>query len=182
MSLPKKFKIKESEIEIKKLLKHSNAMIAKRLQALLLFKRHQDDGISKRDVAQVIGVNHNSIQTWRAAYIAGGIKSLMEHSNIGYKPTKITKMQEKVLGKQLNDPSNGMVGFTELLDWFNDRFKTQINYKTFHGFVVRKFNAKIKVARKVHLKKDLEAVEAFKKTSNNFAKTSSLPKQKNTKK
>jgi len=40
-----------------------------------------------------------------------------------------------------------------------------VNYKTFHGFVVRKFDAKIKIARKVHAKKDPEAVDAFKKTS-----------------
>jgi len=36
--------------------------------------------------------------------------------------------------------------------------------------VVRKFKAKIKVARKVHIKKDIEAVEAFKKTSTRSAK------------
>lgn len=63
-----------------------------------------------------------------------------------------------------------MVGFTELLDWFNRTFQSAIKYKTFHGFVVRKFNAKIKVARKTHLKKDVQAVEDLKKTSNRSAK------------
>lgn len=182
MSAPKTFKIKESEGELKKLMKSSHPMIAKRLHALLVFKPYQDSGISKRVVADEIGVNHNSIQTWRTLYIEGGIRSLMSHSNIGYKPNLINNEQEQALKKQLNNPGNGMVGFIELLDWFNKTFKTEINYKTFHGFVVRKFNAKIKVARKVHVKKDAEAVEAFKKTSNKSANILSPKKKKTLKK
>ena len=165
MALPKTFIIKESESDIKKLIKSSNAMIGKRLHALLLFKQNEQAGISKRQVAEAIGVDPNSVQTWRTAYIKGEIESLMSHSNIGYKPSKITKQQEELLQAKLSDPFNGIVGFVELLDWFNKTFETEINYKTFHGFVVRKFKAKIKTSRKSHVKKDPLAVEAFKKTS-----------------
>lgn len=165
MSSPTTFKIKESESEIKKLMKSSNPMITKRLHALLVFKRNEDSGISKRLVSEEIGVNHNSVQTWRRKYIEGGIKLLITHSNIGYKPSKINTEQEQAIEEQLNNPYNGIVGFIELLDWFNNTFQTSINYKTFHGFVVRKFKAKIKVARKTHIKKDDQAIEAFKKTS-----------------
>jgi transposase len=181
MSAPKIFVIKESEIEIKKLLKKSSPMIAKRLQALYIFKQHETTGISKREVADAIGVNHNSIQTWRSNYIKEGINGLISHSNIGYKPSIINKEQEKALHEQLHNPVNGFVGFIELLEWFNKEFNTNINYKTFHGFVVRKFNAKIKVARKSHVNKDEQAVESFKKTSVIFAKPSTNQNQKNTK-
>jgi transposase len=182
MSSPKTFKIKESESEIKRLMKNSRPMIAKRLQALLVFKRSEDVGISKRLVSDEIGVNHNSVQAWRSLYIKGGIKMLMSHSNIGYKPSKINEEQEEALKKQLENPHNGMVGFIELLDWFNETFQTSINYKTFHGFVVRKFSAKIKVARKSHIKKDEQAVEAFKKTSNKSVKKLSPKKGRLSKK
>lgn len=182
MSDPKTFKIKETEAELRKLIKTSNPMIAKRLHALLVFKQNQANGISKRLVAIEIGVNHNSIQTWRSLYIEGGLKMLMSHSNIGYKPSKISKEQEQALREQLNDPHNGMVGFVELLDWFNTNYQTSINYKTFHGFVVRKFNAKIKTARKTHINKDAKAVEDFKKTSVKSAKKSSQKKAKTLKK
>jgi len=182
MSLPKTFRIKESANEIKKLMKDSNPMIAKRLHALLVFKRNEDIGISKRLVSDEIGVNHNSVQTWRSLYIEGGIKMLMSHSNTGYKPSKINEDQEQALKNQLENPHNGMVGFIELLDWFNKTFETNINYKTFHGFVVRKFNAKIKVARKSHIKKDAQAVEAFKKTSNKSVKKLSPKKERISKK
>lgn len=182
MSSPKIFKIRESESELKRLMKSSRPMIAKRLHALLVFKRYEDVGISKRLVADAIGVNHNSIQTWRTLYIEGGIKLLMSHCNIGYKPSVINDEQEQALKKQLNNPQNGMVGFIELLDWFNKAFNKEVNYKTFHGFVVRKFKAKIKTARKVHIKKDAGAAEAFKKTSNKSAKILSLKKGKTLKK
>ena len=174
MATPRLFKIQESESQIKKLIKSSNAMIGKRLHALLVFKQNEISGISKRQVAEQIGVNHNSIQAWRSAYIKGGIQELKSHSNIGYKPSKINKEQEKALKSKLSDPHNGIAGFKELLEWFNKSFNTEINYKTFHGFVVRKFDAKIKVARKSHVKKDTQSVEDFKKTSMEFAKKSFL--------
>lgn len=182
MSDPKAFIIKESIGDIKKLMKTSHPMIAKRLHALLVFKEHQETGISKREVAQSIGVNHNSIQSWRSMYIAGGIKELMSHNKTGFKPSVITPDQEKAIKDQMHKADNGFVGFVELLAWFNDKYNSNINYKTFHGFVVRKFNAKIKVARKVHVKKSPEAVAAFKKTSVGNARISSIIKQKDTQK
>ena len=182
MSSPKTFKIKESESDLKKLIKSSPAMIAKRIQALVVFKRNEGTGISKRIVADEIGVNHNSVQTWRSLYIEGGIELLMSHSNLGYKPSKINVEQEQAIKEKLNNSQNGMVGFIELLDWFNKTFKTNINYKTFHGFVVRKFDAKIKVARKAHIKKDIQAVEVFKKTLSRPVRKSSHKKGKTSKK
>lgn len=182
MATLKIFKIKETEADIKKQIKSSSPMIAKRLHALLIFKRNEDSGISKRDVSDITGVNHNSIQKWRKLYIEGGIKKLMTHSNIGYKPSKINKVQEAALKEKLNDSHNAIVGFVELMEWFNNNFNTEINYKTLHGFVVRKFKAKIKTARKSHVKKDEQAIEAFKKTSVKSVKKSFPRKKKNTKK
>ena len=182
MSAPKTFLIKESLAEIKKLQKASTPMLAKRLHALLLFKQNEVSGISKREVAQAIGVNHNSVQAWRSLYVLGGIELLTKHSKIGYKPSVITPEQEQAIKEQLYNAENGIVGFVELLAWFDQKFKTQTNNKTFHGFVVRKFKAKIKTARKSHVKKDQEKVEDFKKTSVKNVKISSTKKPKDLKK
>ena len=165
MATPKTFIIKESLSDIKALQRASIPLIAKRLHALLVFKQNENLGISKREVAQIIGVNHNSIQTWRSLYISGGIELLMNHSKIGFRPSVITPEQKKAIKEQMYNPKNGFVGFVELLYWFDNEFNTQINYKTFHGFVVRNFKAKVKTARKVHVKKDIDAVALFKKTS-----------------
>lgn len=150
-STPKLFNIVESELEIKNLIKDSSPMIAKRLQALLIFKMNEKlGGISNRYVAHLMGVNHNSIQTWRNIYIAGGIKALMSHSKIGSKQSIITEEQEIAIGEKIQNQNNGFTGFVELLAWFNAEFKTDINYKTFHGFVIRKFNKRLLTTHKSH--------------------------------
>jgi len=59
MSAPKTFIIKESEKEIRSLMKKSIPMLGKRLHALLIFKQYEKEGISKREVTEQIGVNHN---------------------------------------------------------------------------------------------------------------------------
>lgn len=164
MSAAKIFPIKESLIEIKKLMKGASPMIFKRLQALLAFKENEFTGVSKRIIAKDLGVNHNSIQTWRNMYIEGGIEQLIGHSKTGFKPCSITKDQEDAIKEKMNNPENDFAGFVELLDWFDTKFETKTNYKTFHGFVVRKFNSKVKVALKVHIKKDAETVATLKKT------------------
>ena len=56
MATPRLFKIQESESEIKKLMKSSGAMIGKRLHGLLVFKRNELTGISKRRVAEKKGL------------------------------------------------------------------------------------------------------------------------------
>lgn len=178
MASSKTFRIKESAAEIKKLRSKSTNIIAKRLHALLVFKRYEKEGIAKRIVADEIGVNHNSVQTWRSLYIKGGIKELISHKNKGYKPSKINPAQEDALKKILHNPENGFVGYIELQAWFNETYKTDIQYTTFRGFIVRKFKSKIKVARKYHEKKDQEAVDTFKKTSIKSVKKSSRKKVK----
>jgi transposase len=181
MSLPKTFTIKESLSELKKIQKKSNSMIGKRVHALLVFKQNELNGISKREVAQAIGVNHNSIQTWRDLYINGGIELLTKHSKKGYKPSVITLEEEQALREQMFNPENGFVGYVELLAWFNEKFEKQTNYSTFKGFVYRKFKTKIKTARKIHVKKDQVKVEDFKKTSVKNVKISTTKKAESSK-
>jgi hypothetical protein len=61
MSAPKLFVIKETLSEIKKLIKSSTSIVSKLFQTLLVFKHYENIGVSKRQVADEIGVNHNSI-------------------------------------------------------------------------------------------------------------------------
>lgn len=164
MAAPKKFHIKESASQIKTMMRKAQPMISKRLQALLVFKQHEQQGISKREVAVLIGVNHNSVQTWRNTYVEGGLALLISHSKKSNVVSVFTLEQELIIKEQLNNPSNGFVGFTEFLAWFNENQNTNVKYKTFYAFLIRKFNAKVKVARKTHIKKDLEATDNFKKT------------------
>ena len=172
MSNSKVFSIKESVAEIKKLRSKCTPIVSKRLTALLVFKRNETTGISKMMASKETGFDQNSIQTWRSLYIKGGIEALIKHNNIGYKPSLINAEQEAELKTILNNPENGFVGYIELQSWFNEKHKMEIEYNTFRNFIIRKFESKIKVARKYHAKKDQDAVDTFKKTSITSAKKS----------
>ena len=140
-------------------------MIAQRIRALIEFKKNEKTGISKRAVADNTGVNHNSVQTWRKLYEQGGIKAVLSYQKQAGRPSGITKEEHLLIEEKLNDPKNGLRGYTELLDWMETTFKKPFKYNTVLKYSYRHFQSKVKVARKSHVKKDPEAVAAFKKTS-----------------
>lgn len=164
MALPKQIIVKESLVDLKRLLKTSRPIIAPRIRMLIELKQNEDQGISKRELALRIGVNHNSIQTWRTTYIKGGIKLLQSHKKIGFKPSVFTREEHTAIEKKLKNPKNGLRGYVELLSWIEQEFKKQVKYNTLLKYSIKNFGSKVKVARKSHIKKDNTAVEAFKKT------------------
>jgi transposase len=165
MSSPKPLIIKETLVQLRKLQKDNIPMIAMRIRALIEFKKNELTGISKRAVADIIGVNHNSIQNWRTVYEKGGIEALLQHNRKEGRPSSITLEEHKIIEKKLHDPKNGLRGYVELLNWIETEFKKTIKYNTLLKYSIRHFGSKVKVARKSHVKKDATAVITFKKTS-----------------
>jgi transposase len=145
------------------------------------FKKNEITGISKRVVADIVGVNHNSVQTWRTIYQQGGIAAILKHDRKEGRPSAITAEEHLLIEKKLHDPKNGLRGYVELLSWVEAEFKKTIKYNTLLKYSVRHFGSKIKVARKSHIKKDEEAVVTFKKTSAKNVKKSASIIRKNTK-
>jgi transposase len=164
MSSPKTIIVKESILELKKIQKQSIPMIALRIRALLEFKKHEKTGISKRAVADAIGVNHNSVQTWRKIYEQGGIEAILAYQKQPGRPSNITPKEHLEIEKKLHDPKNGLRGYIELKDWMETEFNKTFKYNTVLKYSYRHFQSKIKVARKSHVKKDEVAVTTFKKT------------------
>jgi hypothetical protein len=103
-------------------------------------------------------------------YIAGGVSALLVHGRVGFKKSLINEAEHKAIEKKLKDPKNGLRGYVELLDWVNKEFKKEFKYITILKYATRHFGSKIKVARKSHVKKDEELVEAFKKNSVKLSK------------
>ena len=91
MSSPIIFPIKESIGETRQLKRGSIPFIAQRLQLLLVCKRHERTGISKQNLARVLGIDPNSAQRWRMLYRTGGIKALMSHKKTGFKTAYLPK-------------------------------------------------------------------------------------------
>ena len=131
---------------------------------LLVMKMEGQNVLSKRALADRLGANHNSIQTWRAVYEKEGIEGLLTHKRTGFKPSLVKAEEHKGLEKKLNNTQNGLPGYTELLVWFNKEYNRKLDYQCLYKYCRRHFNSKIKVARKAHIGKNEEAVEAFKKT------------------
>lgn len=165
MSSPKALIIKETLAQLNKLQKNNNPMIAIRIRALIEFKKNESTGISKRAVADIIGVNHNSVQNWRTLYEQGGIEALLHHNRKEGRPSRITAEEHILIEKKLKDPNNGLRGYVELLNWIETEFKKIIKYNTLLKYSIRHFGSKVKVARKSHVKKDVAAVASFKKNS-----------------
>lgn len=181
MSSPKVIHVKEDAQTLRNLLKSSSLFLSPRVKMLLELKKNEDRGISKRELATLIGVNHNSIQTWRSMYLKGGLDLLLSHKKIGYKPTIITSQQREGLEKKLKDPTNGLRGYKELLRWVETEFGNNMEYNTLYKYCVREFGSSIKVARKSHIKKDVQAGDTFKKTSDKSVARQSKAKPANTK-
>lgn len=166
MALPFQLTVKETIQELRRLQRKSGELISKRLLMLIEIKKHEETGISKRDLSEITGINHNSIVKWRKQYVKEGIGPLLTHGRVGgFKKSVITAEEHKKIEKKLNDPKNGIRGYTELLEWVNKELSKDIKYITLLKYTERHFGSKIKIARKSHIKKDEEAVTAFKKTS-----------------
>ena len=164
MSAPKKVIVKESISELKALLKKSGCLIAPRIRMLIEIKKNEQAGISKRELADILGVNHNSVQTWRGLYLSGGIELLCSHKKTGFRPSVISKEEHLVIKSLLNNPANGLRGYNELMIYLEKEFNKKIKYNTLLKYCIKNFKSSVKVARKTHVKKDIDAVNTFKKT------------------
>lgn len=164
MALPKYIKVKETMAELKALLKKASPLIAPRIRTLIEIKKNESIGISKIALASLVGVDPNSVQTWRTLYIKQGIEGILKHNKTGFRPSVFTKEEHSSIEKKLKDPKNGLRGYVELLNWIENEFKKQIKYNTLLKYSIKNFGSKVKVARKSHIKKDEVAVSTFKKT------------------
>jgi len=165
MAKPIQIRIKESIKDLKALQRKKGEIVSKRMRVLIELKKHEKTGISKRDLSDITGINHNSINKWRRMYIAGGLAPLLVHGRIGFKKSLINAKEHKTIEKKLNDPKNELRGYIELRDWLNNKFNKDFKYITVVKYTQRHFGSKIKAARKSNVKKDEELVDAFKKSS-----------------
>lgn len=139
-------------------------MLSNRLRILIVLKQHAGKKLSKRESSELTGLNHNTVQKWRKKYELEGISAFLVHEKKGGGKRVITEGVSTFMGEILSNAENGIVGFKELQRAINEQFSAQYKYITILSYAKKHFKAKIKVARKSHIKKEQEAVEAFKKT------------------
>ena len=165
MSKPKLIIVKETVKELKKLQTGKSSLLIKRLNMLIELRKNGLLGVSKRQLAKTIGVDPNTIQSWRTLYLTEGIDGMLKHGRIGFKPSVFTKQEHAKIENKLSKPKNTLRGYKQLMTWINTELDKKVKYTTVVEYSKRHFGTKIKVARKSHVKKDDEKGETFKKTS-----------------
>lgn len=165
MANSKNIVVKESELELKKLMRQLPIHKKNRVHMLLVIKK-SELSLSKIELASILKVNHNTAQKWRKTYFEKGIDGLLLDGRVGFKPSKINSEIHQAIEKRLTSTKDAFTSYVDLIDWIVDNYIPQgINYHTVNKYVKRHFNAKLKVSRKSHIKKDPNAGETFKKTS-----------------
>ncbi|MEO7524557.1 MAG: hypothetical protein ABIT58_10705 [Ferruginibacter sp.] len=113
-------------------------------------------------LSRITDINPNR----RKIYDQSGIEPLLKHGRVGgFKKSVVSKEQHDKRTRKLNDPKNGLRGYTERLDWVNKDLSKDMKYITLVKHAERNFGSKIKLCRNSHVKKDQSAVDTFKKTS-----------------
>ncbi|WP_309609851.1 hypothetical protein [Flavobacterium sp.] len=132
---------------------------------LLIIKKSQVS-LSKMELASILKVNHNTAQKWRKSYFECGIDGLLFDARVGFKHSIINSEIHQAIEKKLTSPKKAFTSYIDLINWIVENYiPNGINYHTVNKYVKRHFGAKLKVSRKSHLKKDLNVVDTFKKTS-----------------
>ena len=153
--------VSQTVTQLKQLHKQSAPHLRSRLQMLLLIKAGK--AYSKQALADALGVNHNTAQSWKKAYEQGGIELLLSDKRGGKKQSLITLKAHQKLGERLSNPKTGFRSFSEIQNWLETEFNISAHYQTVHKYVKRKFGAKLKVSRKSHVLNSSAAEAVFKK-------------------
>jgi transposase len=153
-------KIKESLAELRQLQKtQPNKRV--RIQMLVLIKEEKQQ--TKDGLAKALGVSNKSVHTWRGNYLKGGMELMLEDKRGGNKVAQITPSMSLRIEKRLSNPKEGFKSYVEAQRWINDHFGLQMEYHAVNKFLKRKYQTKLKVARKSHINKDAAAEAVFKK-------------------
>ena len=153
--------IKESLDELyPRLHKERRAAVKRRIHMLVLIKEGKHS--TRKAVAKHISVHRNTIGDWLSKYESGGFTALLEIKSPGA-PSGQRSLPENVLAalsERLKDTS-GFGSYVELQTWLKETHDVSIEYKTLHRIVRYQLQAKPKIPRRSHEKKDDAEEAAF---------------------
>jgi len=156
--------IKESVEELKNLLKrNSREVTRKRLRALLHLR--QGTFQTRQKLADELGIHIRTLERWLVKYKSVSLQEFISIDRRNRSSRVITHDVHRLLEKKLNDNQDPLLGYADALDWIREQTGIQISYHNLRHYLIRHFNSKLKVPRKSHVKKDIEAEAAFLKTA-----------------
>lgn len=154
-------KIRESEFELKRLLKtEKKSRRRERIQMLHLFRTGQ--ARTRKSAAGILSVHRTTVSRWLDDYERGGLGRLLHMKT---KPNHKTSLPLHVLHALKRKLRNrrGFSSYKSIQRWLKKRYSLCIPYSTIHGIVRYSLKAKLKVGRKSHVKKNEREGVVFKK-------------------
>ena len=143
--------IHESADELKqRLARERHPTKLQRLHALYLLASGQ--ARFRNDIAQLLGLDRNTVGRWLDQYAQGGLPALLTLYVPPGKPKPLTLEQLARLRQRLESPQ-GFASYGEARQWIQDTFGVALTYNATHKLVRYKLGAKLKVARPAHIKK-----------------------------
>ena len=163
MFTAKKLVVKENLSELKALQRTQAAHLQARVQMLVLIKK--DLHHTKAALGQALGIHYTTIQDWKTAYDKGGLQALLtDGRSKGHgRPGQVDELTSQAIKVKLADPTGNITSYKDLQQWVEDTLGKHINYQPLRLHVKNHYGAKLKVARKSHIAKDIAAIETFKK-------------------
>lgn len=143
--------IAETAEELRALMKSERRPKAQqRLHALYLVASGR--ARSRSAVAELLGLNRDTVGAWFALYAEGGRAHLLE---LYISPGKASSLPPEVLAAlrdRLEQPE-GFASYGEIQTWLAETHGVQMQYKALHKLVAYKLQARPKVVRPRHIKK-----------------------------
>jgi transposase len=153
--------VKETLAELyTKLRKERRAAVKRRIHMLVLIKEGKYR--TRKAVAKYLAVHRNTIRDWLTIYESGGFTALLQIKSPGA-PSGQRSLPKNVLaalGERLKDTS-GFGSYVELQTWLKETHSVIIKYKTLHRIVRYQLQAKPKIPRRSHEKKNDAEEAAF---------------------
>ena len=155
-SLPE---ITESVPELKKRLRGESVGYKKqRLTALYLLQ--SGEAKNRQQVAALIGVNRKTVGHWLDAYQAGGIDQMLYRRYPPGRSPLLSTAQLQALRAELDKPC-GFSSYGAIQQFIASTYQVEMSYKAVYSLVHDKWQAKLKVPRKSHEKKNEALTETF---------------------
>ncbi|MGI8494139.1 MAG: helix-turn-helix domain-containing protein [Pyrinomonadaceae bacterium] len=137
--------VKETAENLRELLKsETNPMLLQRLQALYLIASKQ--AARKVKIAQILGVNRNSVSNWLKVYEIFGLVEMLKLKKAKGAAPKVTAQAKAELAEKLKD-EKGFASYGEIQEYLRETHQVELSYSRVHTMVRYEMRAKPKVPR-----------------------------------
>lgn len=118
---------------------------------------------SRLEIAQYLGIGKRTLETWLTIYKTEGLDGIIRVKSRRKGSSIITKEIHTALQQRVESKEASFLGYWDAHRWVQEEFDIKISYYWLRQYLISRFGTKVKSTRKLHMKKDEQAVAFFKK-------------------